>query len=162
MLLQTPLLSKKFERLFSLLRKGVQVRKLKTENKSCSLKKQWFASFQTLLAVRRLKNKRYYPKHTTPTVKNPSRLMVWGTISTSSPCILWFLPPKATMNGKTGLPISQVAKIYGNKKDYDFSTRWSSMSRFKVSDQIALNYRQLKFTWFQCNKKLLSWVKKES
>jgi len=55
--------------------------------------------------VRRPKNMRYDPKYTTPTVKNPPRIMVWGAITANGRSGLWFLPPKTTMNGKTYLSV---------------------------------------------------------
>ena len=50
--------------------------------------------------VRRPVGKRYDPKYTIATVKNPPKVMVWGGISVMGRCGLWFLPPKTTMNGK--------------------------------------------------------------
>ena len=43
--------------------------------------------------------KRYEEKYTTPTVKHPPSLMVWGAMSAMRTASLSFLPPKTTMNG---------------------------------------------------------------
>ena len=43
--------------------------------------------------------KRYEEKYTTPTVKHPPSLMVWGAMSAMGTASLSFLPPKTTMNG---------------------------------------------------------------
>lgn len=62
-----------------------------------------FGSFST--RVRRPPNKRYNPRYVLPTVKNPPKVMVWGAISASGRCGLWFMPPKTTINGAVYLEI---------------------------------------------------------
>ena len=71
--------------------------------------------------VWRPEGKRYEEKYTTPTVKHPPSLMVWGAMSAIGTASLYFLPPKTTMDG------TKYATLLKNKLQLQMSVHNSSI-----------------------------------
>ena len=61
--------------------------------------------YSTVSRVRRPVGQRYNEKFVTHTVKNAPKVMIWGAISGSGRCGLWFMPPGTTINGAVYLEI---------------------------------------------------------
>lgn len=57
--------------------------------------------------IRRPRNKRYDLKYVVPTVKQASKVMIWGCMSAFGRGSLWFMPPNTTINGAVYLKLLQ-------------------------------------------------------
>ena len=57
--------------------------------------------------VRRPPGERYNPRYTTPAVKHPNSVMIWGSISARGRGGLWIMPPGTTINADVYLSILQ-------------------------------------------------------
>lgn len=55
--------------------------------------------------VRRPPNQRFNPRYTSPSVKSPSSVMVWGCIASTGRGGLWLMPNKTTINSSVYLQI---------------------------------------------------------
>ena len=71
-----------------------------------------------VFGVRRPENSRYVPRYTVPTMKNPPKVMVWGSFSSRGRGSLHFVPLKETVTAAKYLDLLQdklkgIMKIHG-------------------------------------------------